>query len=168
MASIKTTYGASVALTMTSLASLPSDGLFVTGACSAAVNNSTDNYLDALVAGKITAGTSPTTNRTIEIWAYGNMDDTPTYPDTIAGTDSVKTFTSAGSKAASLKLVSVISTTGTSNGAYYFGPNSIGSLFGGHLPKYWGLCVFQNTNVALNASGAAHSISYTPVYETVS
>ena len=91
MSDIKTAYGASVQLTMTSLASLPSDGIGVSGATSTAVNNTSTQYLDALVGGKITLGTSPTNGRQIEIWAYGNVDDTPTYPDTINGVDKTRT-----------------------------------------------------------------------------
>lgn len=168
MADIKTAYGASIQFTMTSLASLPSDGLFVTGATSTAVDNTSTKYIDALVGGKISVGSGVTTNRQIEVWVYGNVDDTPTYPDTINGVDGVRTLSSAGTKAATLKLLSIIPTTGTNNAGYYFGPNSVASLFGGHLPKYWGLAVFQNTNAALNSSGASHNISYTPLYETVS
>jgi len=166
MANIKTEYGSSAALTCT-LASLGSSSDWSAGRESTAIDNTTNKYLDALLSGLITTGTSPTVGTTIEVWAYGSLADTPTYGDVLDGTDSNETFTSVNVKLSILKLVTTITIDSTSNRGYYFGPTSLAMLFGGVLPKLWGGFVAHNTGVALNSTGGNHNITYTPVYATV-
>jgi hypothetical protein len=62
MADLKLSYPAASDLTIT-LASLGSDTNLLTGRESATIDNSTNLYLDYLISGKITAGTSPTAAR---------------------------------------------------------------------------------------------------------
>lgn len=166
MASIKIEYASSAALTIT-LASLASSSTLVAGRESTAVDNTTNKYLDYLLAGKIRAGTSPTDAREIRVYVYGSQNDTPLYPDTIDGTDSDETITSAGVRDAGLKLAAVIATNNTSDRDYFFGPISVAALFGGTLPKFWGVWITHSTGVNLNSTGGNHIISQTGVYETV-
>ena len=93
MSDFKLAYAASSALTIT-LASLASDTAILVGRESTAWDNSSNKYLDLLLGGKITTGTSPTAARAIEVWAYAQVEDTPTYPDGITGSDSGRTLTS--------------------------------------------------------------------------
>lgn len=169
MSTINIGYSSGVVMSIT-LTGLPSNsvGVLTTGQSSLAISNTGAGafFLDAFIGGKLTVGASPTDARQIEVWAYGNIDDLPTYPDTILGTDAQKVM-AIGSKNASLKLLSVIGTDPTSNKTYYFGPTSIASAFGGMLPKSWGVFITQNTAVSLNTTGSNHSITYTPIYETV-
>jgi hypothetical protein len=171
MSDIKTKYPAtsSVALTLT-LASLASDTSLLAGRASTAVDNTSNLDIDHLVSGMITTGTSPTVSTKIEVWAYASMKTatgTPTYPDSITGTDANKSITSANVKAPMLRLVAVLTVDATSNRGYYFGPVSIAQLFGG-MPKFWGLFVVHNTAVALNATGGNHVIEYERVqFQTV-
>lgn len=163
MADIKTKYPAtsSVALALT-LAGLASDASLLAGRTSSAVDNTANLDLDHLVSGIITTGTTPTTNTSIEIWAwasYKTAAGTPTYPDGITGTDSAKTITANGVKFGSLRLVATLTVDATSNRTYPFAPVSIASLFGS-MPKFWGLFVVHNTGVALNATSANHDIQY--------
>ena len=170
MSNINIAYSSGVPITIT-LTGLPSNGVgyLTTGQTSVSIFNTGTNlyYLDAFVGGKITVGTSPTDQRQIEIWAYGNIDDVPTYPDVIVGTDAQIIISTMGTKISSLKLLSVIGTGPTTSQTYWFGPVSVASVFGGILPKNWGLFVCQNTAVTLNTTGTQHSITYTPIYETV-
>lgn len=152
---IKTAYPvtSSVALTLTA-ASLASDTNLLAGRASTVVDNTSNVDLDHLLSGTIMTGTSPTVSTTIEVWAwasYKTASGTPTYPDSITGTDANKTLTSANVKYGALRLVASITVDSTSNRPYYFAPVSIASLFGA-LPKFWGVFVVQNTGAALNAA----------------
>lgn len=163
MANINTAYGASSQLTCT-LASLPSDTTTYTlGRQSQAVSNLTALQLDYLLAGKIKTGSSPTAGR-IEVWAYAQLDDTPTYPDAITGSDAQITLTSADIKASGLRFVASLSTDTTTGRTYWFGGVSLASLFGGIVPKSFGLFVVNGTGVALDSSGSNHALYVTPVY----
>lgn len=166
MSDIKTKYPStsSVALTI-SLASLASGsaGVFTAGQESTAVDNTSNLDVDHLLSGVIRAGTSPTAGRYINVYAYANISSasgTPTYPDVLDGTDSAETFTSANVMNGIVKLVASLIIDSTSNRDYFFGPISIASLFGGALPKFWGVFVAHDTAVALNATGGNHVLSY--------
>ena len=165
MADLKIAYGASSALTIT-LAALASSTGRLAGRESAAVDNTAGLHLDYLVAGRITTGTTPTDARIIEVWAYGQHEDTPSYPDVFDGTDSAETVTSDGIKAACLRLIAAIATDGTSNRTYPFGPVGLASLFGGPVPKRWGVFVTHDTGVNLNATAGNHAVWTTPIYAT--
>lgn len=165
MATFNLAYGSttdSTALTLT-LASLATSSTLVTGRASTAVVNTSDLFLDALISGQITVGTTPTANTQIQIWAYAPLKivtSTVTYPDSITGTDAAKTMTSVAIKNR-LKLVDVIAVASTtSNRAFHFGPASLAHVFNGVLPTHWGVFVTHNTGVNLNATAGNHWIHY--------
>lgn len=166
MASIKLAYRASVAVTIT-LAALPTDANLLAGQEGTAVDNSSDLDLDKLLAGKITTGTSPTDAKEIRVYVAGIIDDTPTWPDVLDGTDSAETITSSGIRDAALRLAAMIATNNTSDRTYWFGPISVAALFGGTLPAKFVVFVVHNTGVNLNSTGSNHAIKVTGVYETV-
>lgn len=167
MADIRTKYGTEAALTIT-LASLADDNTnTIAGRASTAVVNS-GNEIDMVVSGKMRTGTSPVSGRTIEIWAYAQIDDTPTYPDSVTGTDAAKTFTSANVLQSSMRFVATITTDSTTGRDYFIPPTSIASVFGGVLPKRWGIFILNRTGVALDSTGGNHKIVYLPIqYQTV-
>jgi len=165
MADIKLKYPSTstVALTI-GLASLADDNTNkVAGRESTAVTNTTNADLDHLLSGVIRTGTSPTAERTIEIWAYSYQSiasGTPTYPDVFDGTDSAETVTSRNVLLNLLRMVATLVVDNTSNRDYFFPPTSIATLFGGQLPQFWGVFVVNCTGVALNATGAQHVLVY--------
>ena len=165
---VKSAYASSSALTIT-LASLASSSTLVAGRSSVYVDNTSNLYLDYKISGKITTGTSPTAGTFIEVWAYTALEDTPTWPDTIAGTDAAKTLTSVNVKYAALKLITVITIDSSSNETYYFGPYSLAWLpgLGGNPPFYFGVFVVHNTGVNLNSTGGNHAIWIKPDYDNV-
>jgi hypothetical protein len=168
MANVKIAYDASSAVTI-SLASLATSATWVAGRESTLISNTTNLYLDYLLAGQITVGTTPTSATQIRIYAVAPLNDTPTWPDVFDGTDSAETITSVGVRDGFAKIASVINVDSTtSNRAYYFGPISIASLYGGSLPTRWAIFVTHNTGVNLNATAGNHVISITPVYATIS
>jgi hypothetical protein len=165
MADLKLAYPAASDLTIT-LASLASDTSLLTGRESATIDNSSNLYLDYLISGKITTGTSPTTARSIEVWAVGSWDGT-NWPDVFDGTESAETITSADIKASVCRFVAAMATSATSNVTYHFGPVSLAAAFGGVLPPKIVLFVTHSTAVALNATTGNHQIRIQPVYQTV-
>jgi len=165
MADVKIAYGSSSALTIT-LASLSSDSSLLAGRESDAVDNTSNKYLDYLLAGKITTGTSPTAAKRIEVWVVGLMEDS-TYPDVFDGTDSAETATSRDILAACGRCVAAMQIDATSNRTYWFGPVSVANAFGGALPKKFVVFVVHDTAVALHATGSNHAVHVTPVYNTV-
>lgn len=79
-----------IACTLTSLAHSSTQ---VAGRASAAIDNSTAGSLDRPISGKVTVGTSPTVNTTIEVWLIPQLAD-GSWPDTFGGTDANVTVTS--------------------------------------------------------------------------
>lgn len=156
MTTTKPSYGASAALTMT-LASLASDTNLLAGRSSAVVDNTSDLGVDVFVSGVIETGTSPTVSTNIEVWAWAILDDTPTYPDAITGSDANVSLTSLNVKTAgAFKLGTLITIDATTNRKYPF-LFSLAALFGGTAPKKWGIWIVHNTGVALAASGSTVS-----------
>lgn len=166
MADIKTAYGSSAAVTI-SPASLATSSTWLAGRESDAVDNTSNKYLDYLLAGNIRVGTTPTANTEIRVYVVAMRDDS-TWPDVFDGTDSAETVTSAGVGSGFLKLAAVMLVDATtSDRDYYFGPVSVASLFGGALPKKFSVFVAHNTGVNLNSTGGNHVVSITPVFQTV-
>jgi hypothetical protein len=165
MADLKLSYPAASDLTIT-LANLASDTNLLTGRESAVIDNTANLYLDILVSGKITAGTSPTASRSIEVWAVGSWDGT-NWPDVFDGTESAETITSADIKASVCRFVAAMATANTSDRTYHFGPVSLASAFGGTLPPKVVLFVTHSTGVALNSTAGNHQIRLQPVFQTI-
>ena len=164
-ADIKIAYASSAAYTIT-LASLATSATLVAGQESTAIDNTSNKYLDYSVGGKITTGTTPTDVKTIQIWAYGSVNDTPTYPDVLDGTDSAETITSTSIRDAGLNFLADSATNNTSDRPYWFKPTSLAAAFGGIVPKFHGLFVTHDTGVNFNATGGNHVLNYTGAYFT--
>jgi hypothetical protein len=165
VADVKANYPAASDATIT-LASLASDTNLLAGRESTALDNSSNLYLDYLVSGKITTGTSPTTARSIQVWAVGSWDGT-TWPDVFDGTDSTETITSANHKNSICRFIAEMATDATSDRVYHFGPVSLASAFGGVMPVKVVFFVVHNTAVNLNSTAGNHQIRIQPYYETV-
>ena len=166
MADLKLAYPSASDVVIT-LASQASDTNLLAGRQSNVIDNSPGLYLDYLVSGKVTTGTTPTTARSIEVWVAGSWDGT-NWPDVITGAgDAAKTFTSADIKASSVRLLGAMATDATSNRTYYFGPSSVAAQFGGVVPVKFVVFVVHSTAVSLNATAGNHQIRLQPIYQTV-
>lgn len=156
------TFGSVTTHTIT-LASLASDTNLVAGRAGTAIDNVSEDAVDAMVGGIVTTGTTPTTARQIEAWVYGSYDGT-TYSGAATGTDANLT----PSEKTLLKLLTVIPTVATSNKAYQWGPFSVAQAFGGTMPRKWGVFFVHNTGVNLNSTGGNHEVKHTPIkYDSV-
>lgn len=160
-------YGTEQDLTF-GVGSLASSSGLLAGYETSPIDNTSNLFLDYILRGKVTVGTTPTVNTVIEIWAFGAMDDTPTWPDVFDGTASAETITSAGIKNGLLKLVAVLQVDATtSDRTYPFGGISLRSIFGGTVPDHVGFFVTHNTGVNLNSTAGNHNLAAKPVYENV-
>lgn len=163
-ADIKLSYVASTAYTIT-LASLASSGTLVAGRESTGVDNTSNLYLDYLLGGKITTGTTVTA-ASIEVWAVPAVNDTPTYPDVFDGTDSDETVTSADIKRACLKLLASIPNDTTNSRTYWYAGASLAAACGGLVPSHHSLFVVHSSVAALHATGGNHVLNARAAYMT--
>ena len=163
MADTDLRWAADVVLTIT-LASLATDANLLAGRESTAVVSSSQaNVEDFLLSGRVTTGTSPTASKRIEVWTYAQIDDAPTYPDVLDGTDSNETMTSDDIKNLSLRLVAVILTSNVSDQGYDWGPVSLVGLYG-ELPEKWGVFEVHDTGVNLNSTASTHFVNAVPIF----
>lgn len=163
-ANIKLAFAASAALTCT-LASLATSSTLLVGQEATAINNTSNLYVDYRVTAKITTGTTPTVDTEIRIYAYAVMNDTPTYPDTITGTNSAVTLTNAYIRDAGFTSLGATGISATSNIGYPIRCLTLAEAFG-HCPTRWGLWITHNTAVNLHATAGNHVLTQIGVYVT--
>ena len=147
------TFGSSSALTTTNLQSLATDSNLLAGWSSAVQDNTSDEADDVILTGTIELGTSPTVNTQVQIRVWEILDDTPTYPDTITGSEATITLTSSNvQNAGAFKVLQIINVDATTNRVYPWTAR-LSSVFGGTPPKKWGMYIVHNTGVNLKSSG---------------
>lgn len=152
MATSTVNYSANTAITM-DLSALGSSATFVAGRESTQIDNTSNKFVDALVSGSVSVGTTPTANTSILVYVYGSDTSLATTAiDVLDGTDSAETLTNTGILNA-LRLGAAINVPVTTTDVQYFVlPFSVAALFGGVVPKFWGLFVSQNTGAALRTN----------------
>lgn len=165
MADRKIAYAAAADVTIT-IASLATSSTLVAGRESNAVDNSTNKYLDYLVSGYVTTGTSPTSGKTIEVWVVAEQDDS-VYPDLFDGTDSNETVTSRDILVGVGRLLWSITIDGTSDRSYFIPKTGVAQFFGGPCPRKFVFFVVHDTGVNLNATGGNQLIKVQGIYETI-
>jgi hypothetical protein len=117
---------------------------------STAVDNTTNLYLEGLVAVKIVSGASATsTSGTVNVYAYGTVDGGTTYTEGASGTDGALTLVNP----TNLRLIGVINVVANST-TYRGGPFAVANAFGGVLPDHWGVVV-ENKSGGTLGTGCA-------------
>lgn len=156
----------STALTIT-LASLATSSTLVTGRQSTVVDNTSNKYMDAIVSGQITTGTSPTTAKTIAVYLFSNLSvasSTFVFPNAgttaLGGGDGAATF-DAEQKAGAIVLAQAVSINSTSDRPYSF-KFAVREVLG-YMPLKWGLFVTHDTAVNLNSTAGNHWFHYTGI-----
>lgn len=160
MPTITVSYSSNTTITI-SPASLGTSSTFVAGRESTEVDNTTNKYVDALVSGKVTVGTTPTASTQIAVYVWGAHTSLATTAlDTLDGTDSAETLTNTGILNA-LRLGATVQVPATTSDiGYIILPFSVAALFGGVMPKFWGLFLAHNTGVNLNSTAGNHVFEY--------
>lgn len=159
-------YAASSSLTLTGMGALASDANFLSGFAIAAIDNSSNKYLDYLISGyiKVHASNAPTANTYIQLWAVPELDDS-TWPSPFDGTLAARAFTYAGQRDASAVQINAALVTNVANITYPFGKRSLAELFGGSCPRKTQLWVVHNTGQNLAADGN-HALYVQGVYSS--
>jgi hypothetical protein len=154
MATATISYSANTAITF-DISSLGTSSTFVAGRECTQIDNTTDKFMDCLVnVDGITGGaTAPTVGQQIVLYCWGSDTSLGTTPiDTLDGTDSAETLSHA-SVLNSLRFAgAAVVTVATGSLVYYIQPFSVASLFGGVMPKYWGLYLAHNHTGSLAAA----------------
>lgn len=144
MADIKTQYGAAaqpITCTFTGLASAGQRQ-------SAAIDNTGNLFLDALVQIKVKAAASGTSaTGYVNVYAYGTADAGSDYSDGASGSDASITLTNPPN----MRLIGVINVVANS-ATYVSPPFSVAAAFGGVLPDHWGIVVENLTGAALDGT----------------
>ena len=162
------TYSSNTAITF-DLSSLGTSSTFVAGRESTEIDNTSTNYVDCIVnVDGITghASTAPTVGQYIGLWVWGADTSLATTPiDVLDGTDSAETLGHV-SVLNSLRFAAAPSVTvATAALKYWIMPFSVAALFGGIMPKFWGLYVAHNHTGALGTSNSGlfsfNGITYT-------
>lgn len=149
-------------------ASLASSSTFLAGRESTEVDNTSNLFVDALVQASFTVGTTPTAG-VINLYVWGSDTSLATTAiDSLDGADSAESITNVGVLASALRLAATAYVTATTSDiAYPISTFSVAALFGGVLPKFWGVFVAHNTVATLNATGGNHVVKYTGIKYTV-
>jgi hypothetical protein len=156
--SFQTTFTAGAAFTMTSWATLASDSSLLAGASTATIDlGSSGAPLQVSVSCQIKNGTTPTTGKEIDVYAWTKQCDDSTYPDAITGFDAAISITGTDAINNALSQVWSFASTTTTGSTYPTGWHTgrmvdVGRLFG-RIPRYLGLWCVHNT-VAAFASGS--------------
>lgn len=118
---------------------------------SAAIDNRTNLFIDALVQCIITAPAASTSaSGYVNVYAYGTADDGTTYSDSASGADGDITLTVPPNA----RLIGVINVV--ANGIVYeSAPMSVAAAFGGILPAFWGIILENKTGGTMPASGCS-------------
>ena len=153
MADIKTKYAGAADITIT-LGSLAGDAKRQ----SAAMDNSSNLYLDAHVQLKIKSGATVSGDKAVYVYAYAAVDSSGLgYSGGASGSDSAYSGTSANTR-----LIGVISCPSAAT-AYESDIMSIAGAFGGSMPNKWGIIVENKTGAALDSTESNHVKKYTGV-----
>lgn len=162
------TYSANTAITF-DISSLGTSSTFVAGRESTQIDNTSTLYLDAIVnVDGITghASTAPTVGQEIRLYCWGaDTSLATTAIDVLDGTDSAETLSHVSVLQSLRPAGAAAVTVATAGLVYYLLPFSVAALFGGVLPKFWGLFLAHNHTGALAASQSGlfsfNGITYT-------
>jgi hypothetical protein len=156
MATVTTqTLSSNTAITF-DISSLGTSSTFVAGRESAQIDNTSTNYVDCIVnIDGITghASTAPTIGQMIGLWVWGSDTSLATTAiDVLDGTDSAETLSHVSVLNSLRYAGGAAVTVATAGLVYYIQPFSVAELFGGVMPKFWGLFLAHNHTGALAAS----------------
>ena len=168
MAVTNITYGTKTSITI-DFANVASSSTLTAGVESNEISNASNLYVDVLVQGKVYPGTTPTSGKTIAVYVWGSdVSLATTALDVLDGTASAETITNEGVRNGFMKLGAAVTlTAATSNQEHPVGPFSVASLFGGTMPKFWGLFITHDTAVnSYNNAVNTNAFNYTGITYT--
>jgi len=153
MATATINYSANTAIVM-NLSALAASATFIAGRESTQIDNTTNKYMDALVQGSFTVGTTPAITGGLAVYVWGaDTSLATTALGTLDGTDSDESLTTT--QLGMLRFASFTPVlVNTSDTQYWIAPFTVAPLFGGVMPKFWGLYVAHSMTAALRTNAA--------------
>lgn len=145
---LTTTYGTPTTVTI-DLSSLAESATWVAGRESNEVDNSSNLFVDVIIDNPLGIVATPTaTGQELRVYCWGQETAASASAiSTLVGVDAARTISLDALQA--LRLGALIGTTAASGTlTHYFSPFSVASLFGGVMPKYWGIYVAHNIGTA--------------------
>jgi hypothetical protein len=157
MATVTTiTYASPVTITI-DLSSLVASSTWLGGRESTEIDNTTTKYMDVTVDNPLGIVATPTViGQELRVYVWGQATAASASAiGTLVGADAARTVTN--DTQVSLRLGAAIAAQNASGGnTHYFMPFSVAALFGGNMPKFWGIFVTHNIGtVNLGASQAS-------------
>jgi hypothetical protein len=167
MATTSIAYSGNNTITM-DLASVATSPTFLAGRESLQIDNTVNKYMDCLVSGFVSVGGTAnniTPNTVIAVYVWGAETSLATTPlDALDGTDStVSSLTNSGILNALRLGATVAVPANTSDVRYIVLPFSVAALFGGVVPKFWGLYVTHNTGQNLRSTTNTNQFEFVGV-----
>jgi len=129
---------------------------------SAAVDNSGNKYLDALVGGKIKTGSGSGAGDYVDAYVSGSIDGGTTFGGDCSGSDSA--YAGEDKNLTFLKRIH----TEAAETTFEFGPWSIAAAFGGVLPRHWVLVFDNESDSTLDSTPANHEVHYQGIMQQAS
>ena len=151
----------------TSIAVTSADSLGDGSWCkSAAVDNQTNKYVDALFGGSLQVGTLAA-DGTIDLHIAASWDGTDFTAGITAGDEAITWGTTDNTHVAGefdlLHVASIATDSTDDNNDVYFGPFSVAQVCGGTMPLEWCVVIENNTGAALHATGTNNHLEYTGI-----
>lgn len=156
MADWKLKYGSSTPITVT-LAGLGD----TSWRQAAAVDNSSNLLVDALVGGKIKTGAGSGAGDYVDVYVAASADGGTTYGGDCSGNDEAY----AGEANNLIHLARV--STDAAETTFEFGPLSIAAAFGGVLPEHWTLVFDNESDSTLDGTPENHNVHSMGVYHQI-
>lgn len=119
---------------------------------SAAIDNSANLYLDALVQIALTVASGGVATGTVVVYAAASVDGGTTWGGECTGADAAIT----PDNPPNLVPLGVIATPTTTGGTFKSQPLSVAQAFGGTLPQRWSIVVQNLSGAALSAFNAQY------------
>lgn len=136
-------------------------------------DNTSNQYIDALLGGKIVFGSSHVAGDVCRVYVSGNYDSATasawtggigTQLDFASGVDGNTVLTvDTEHNEQNLILLDEVECSAASS-TEHFGPWSVGAAFGGHLPQYWSI-IIHNVDASA-ALGSSHALGYVGIKYT--
>lgn len=160
---VKKVFVASASLTVTNLHSVAASATFIAGWESARINHSSDLVLDDSIGFSLVTHASNRQAGSIRAYIVPALDDTPSWPDVLDGTESAETWTDTEERDAAAILAAEIAVDNTASATYAFRIPSVKAVCAGNMPRDYVIFVTTDctttTTAALAAAGSTVKVT---------
>lgn len=166
---VKKAFVASATLAVTALHSLAASATFIGGWESNRINHSTDLVLDDKIGLHLVTHASNRQAGTIRVYIVPALDDTPTWPDLMDGTESADAWTDTEERDAGAILAREIAVDATASAVYDLTVDSVKAVCGGNMPRDYVIFITGDaaTTTAAQLAAAGSTVKVTSSYKTI-